>query len=378
MEFAVRQMPLDVAYLAELTDDRQLYRAVAGDAGSFNIVLNDGPPLAETLCSRMVAGEIPHVVPDTGADARVAGLPIVREAAIGAYVGVPVHLSDGTPFGSLCGLSHTAEAIDEGTAQVMSMLGELIVDDLDELKKRQELRRELTGLIERESVEVAYQPIFGLPDGRCIGLEALARFPDPFAKPDQTLAAAGRVGLEVELERLVVSRAWAMLPKLGVGQFLAVNVSPAALLELAHRANQREELPLDRIVVEVTEHAAVEAYAALRGELAPLRQRGLRIAVDDAGAGYASLRHVLELRPDFIKLDRWLIHGLADDCARRVAVCAFVSLARELGSKLVAEGVERPADLAAVRDLGLEAAQGFLLGRPTIDQQAIAHRWLHA
>jgi signal transduction histidine kinase len=96
--------------------------------------------------------------------------------------------------------------------------------------------------------------------------------------------------------------------------------------------------------------------------------------VDDVGAGYASLRHVLELRPDFIKLDRWLIDGVAEDGDRRAAVSAFVALAGELGSTVIGEGVERPEDLQALRELGLDAAQGYLLGRPTSDRDAIL-RW---
>jgi EAL domain-containing protein (putative c-di-GMP-specific phosphodiesterase class I) len=378
VQFAHRHLSLDVAYVAELTGGRQVYRAVAGDAASFDIVLDDGPALEGTYCQRLVAGEIPNVIRDATAEELVADLPITREAGIGAYVGVPVRLSDGTLYGTLCCLGHLPDrTIDERATRLLSMLGELIVDDLDELRRRDDLRRELTEVIEKERVDVAYQPIFDPRSDRCLGIEALARFPEPFGRPDETFVAAESVGLGLELERLVVSRAWEMLPRLAAGQFLAVNVSPTTLLELARRANRREELPLAKVVVEVTEHSAVEAYAALRDELGPLRERGLRIAVDDAGAGYASLRHVLELRPDFIKLDTWLIHGLANDYARRVAVSAFVSLARELGAKVVAEGVERPADLAVIRDLGLDAAQGYLLGRPTTDQDLVS-RWVGA
>jgi EAL domain-containing protein (putative c-di-GMP-specific phosphodiesterase class I) len=149
------------------------------------------------------------------------------------------------------------------------------------------------------------------------------------------------------------------------------------LVELARRANQRDDLPLPQLVVEITEHTVVNSYAVLHHELTPLRERGLRIAVDDAGAGYASLRHVLELRPDFIKVDRWLIHGIARDHARRVAVSAFLSLALDLGASVVAEGVERPEDLEVAHQLGLHAAQGYLLGRPTTDLE-IVPRWLSA
>jgi EAL domain-containing protein (putative c-di-GMP-specific phosphodiesterase class I) len=375
VEFAHRQLALDVAYVAELRDGKLRYRAVAGDGASFDIASDRARAASETYCHRLVTGEIPMVICDASADERVAGLRITRDARIGVYVGVPLRLSDGALYGTLCCLGHQpGQRIDERAVEVLSVLGELIVEDLDALRRDEELRTQLLGLIETEAVDVAYQPIFDLRTDRCLGIEALARFPEPFTSPDQTFAAAEHLGLGLELERLVISRAWDILSRLGRGQFLAVNVSPAALLELAGRANSRPDLALDRLVVEVTEHSAVEAYTALRSELAPLRQRGLRIAVDDAGAGYASLRHILELRPDIIKLDRWLIHGLADDCAKRVAVDAFVSLAGELQARVVAEGVERPEDLSAARDLGLDAVQGYLLGRPTTDP-IIVFQW---
>lgn len=378
VEFVQRQLPLDVAYVAELQDDRLLYRAVAGDAASFNITLNEARAAGGTYCQRLVAGEIPTVVRDALGDQGLIDLGLTREPRIGSYIGVPLRLPDGTLYGTLCCLGREPnQALDERDARLLSMLGELIVDDLEELRRRDALRRELLHVIEMEHLDVAYQPIFDLRGDRCLGMEALARFPEPFARPDRTFAAAAQVGLELELERLVVHKAWKMLSRLKAGQFLALNVSPASLLELARRANRYGALPLQKLVVEVTEHAAVQAYSALRSELAPLRQRGLRIAVDDAGAGYASLRHVVELRPDFIKLDRWLIHGLADDCAKRVAVGAFVSLARELRSSVVAEGVERPADLSAARELGVDAAQGYLLGRPTTDEDAVS-QWCGA
>jgi len=110
----------------------------------------------------------------------------------------------------------------------------------------------------------------------------------------------------------------------------------------------------------------------LRDALRPIRDQGLRLAIDDAGAGYASLKHVIELEPDIIKVDRSIIDGLASDRARRSVVSAFVLLALEMGATVIAEGIETPADLEAVRDLGVDAAQGYLFARPTTDRSALA------
>ncbi len=379
---AHRHLGLDVVFIAELTAAGQLYRAAAGDVASFDITVNEGPARDATFCRRLIAGEIANVVGDATADGSLLELPVAQQTRVGCMIAVPLRLSDGTLYGVLCGLGHQPDdTLGERDVGFMSMLGELAARDLDMQRTQERLRTDILRLIEvdspvdSEGVDIAYQPIIDLDDGRCLGVEALARFPEPFAGPDLTLAAAETVGLGLELERRLIVQAWKTIPLLGPGQFLALNVSPDALVELARRANLRDDLPLAQLVVEVTEHAVVESYAALHSELAPLRERGLRIAVDDAGAGYASLRHVLELRPDFIKVDRWLIHGIADDHARRVAVSAFLSLALDLGASVVAEGVERPADLSAARDLGLHAAQGYLLGRPTTDPDAIS-RWI--
>jgi EAL domain-containing protein (putative c-di-GMP-specific phosphodiesterase class I) len=127
-------------------------------------------------------------------------------------------------------------------------------------------------------------------------------------------------------------------------------------------------------VLELTEHQAVVSYAAVRERLAPLRAKGLKLAIDDTGAGFASLRHVVELRPDIIKVDRSLVTSIDTDRARRSVVTTFVLLALDIGATVIAEGVETPSELATVSSLGVDEAQGFLLARPTSNPLAWA-RW---
>jgi EAL domain-containing protein (putative c-di-GMP-specific phosphodiesterase class I) len=372
-----RHMEVDVAVVAMLTGDGQTYRAIAGDAASFNIAPNARDTGPGSYSERLVADQIPNVICDATTDARVADLPVIPGARVGSFVGVPLRLSDGTLYGTLCCLSHEPNPqLGERDVRFLSMIGELIVADLDAEHAEQRLSADLLELIDGENVHVAYQPIFDVRSNVCLGVEALARFPEPFTAPDRTFAAAEHIGLGLALEELVVRQTWPVLDQLGQGQFLALNLTPASLLQLARRANRREDVPLSGLVVEITEHTAINAYADLRAELERLRERGLRLAVDDAGAGYASLRHVLELRPDIVKIDRSLIHGLAEDPARRIAVTAFVSLAKDLGTTIVAEGVEHSADYDAVRELGVHAAQGYLLGRPSTHPHDLAG-WIH-
>jgi EAL domain-containing protein (putative c-di-GMP-specific phosphodiesterase class I) len=121
---------------------------------------------------------------------------------------------------------------------------------------------------------------------------------------------------------------------------------------------------LSRVVLEITEHTTVEDYAKLHEVLRPLRERGMRLSIDDAGAGYSSFRHILRLRPDFIKLDISLTRDIDSDRGRRALAAALIGFARETGAELIAEGVETESELATLRKLGVHKAQGYLLGRP--------------
>ncbi len=290
VELAHRHLGLDVTYIVQLTSAGEVYRAAAGHVASFNVILDGEPVATTTYCRRLVNGDIPNVIVNAAADERLADLAKTHGAQIGAVIGVPLRLSDGRLFGALCGLSRTPRPqLDQRDVQFMSMLSESSINDLDELHSQDALRSDILRLVELEDLKVAYQPIVALNNDECLGIEALARFPEPFTRPDTTLADAERFGLGLELERLVIRQAWKILPVLGAGQFLALNVSPDALVELARRANQRNNLPLSQLVVEVTEHSVVNCYEALHHELRPLaragaahrrrrRRRGLRLA----------------------------------------------------------------------------------------------------
>ncbi len=364
LELARTHLQMDVSFLSEFTAGKQIYLAADGDTDSFGISIGDGPDLASTYCQKMVAGHIPRVVPDCQTNPQLRGLAPTIERNIGSYIGIPLRLSDGSLYGTFCCLGHNAETLNSRDVGFMSMLAEVLVEELDSQHQRSQEHELISGLLAEESITIAYQPIVDLRDGRCLGIEALSRF--PAGAPDVVFQTAHRVGLGVELEALAVRRAITVLPGLAADRYLAVNLSPAAAFELSTRAAHLPELDLSRIVLEVTETAAVECYEAFRRNLEPLRELGLRVAIDDAGAGFASLHHIVELRPDIIKIDRSLIDGMAGDRSRRSAVRAFVALANDLGAGTVAEGVETTSDLVAARELGITAAQGYLIGRPII------------
>lgn len=372
LELARRHLDMDLAFLAEFTDGKQVYREVAGDAASFGWQRDDGLELSGSYCRMMTRDDLPNAIPDTRAHVVARALPVTEDAGIGSYVGVPIRLDDGTLYGSFCCVSHDAADLDERDVRFMAMLAELVAAEVQSEQVREAAHARVRELIEHERVATALQPIAEIDTGRVIGVEALTRFPDGHGRTDEVFAGAHDVGLGIELERLAARKAFALLPMLATDQYLAVNLTPEVAMELAGEASKVPHMPYARLVLEITEHAAVQSYGALRERLAPARARGLRLAIDDAGAGYASLHHVIELSPDIIKVDRSLVDGSADDRSRRSAVGAFVALAADLGATVVAEGVEHVADLDTVRRLGAQAAQGYLLARPSTNRADLA------
>lgn len=145
--------------------------------------------------------------------------------------------------------------------------------------------------------------------------------------------------------------------------YVAVNASPAALVSSSLR-DVLDGADPERIVIEVTEHAAIVAYEGLQAVLAGLRGRGFRVAVDDAGAGYATFRYILRLLPDFIKLDMTLTRDIDSDPARQALASALIAFGRATGSAIIAEGIETPSEMEQLRRLGVTRGQGFHLGRP--------------
>jgi EAL domain-containing protein (putative c-di-GMP-specific phosphodiesterase class I) len=217
-------------------------------------------------------------------------------------------------------------------------------------------------LIDGADIAVVFQPVVELATGRTAGYEALARFPD-HRPPNEWFDEAHRAGLGVELELFALSAILAVTPP-HLDGFLAVNVSPAVVagpgIHLCLAARPRG----CQLVVELTEHDSIEDYQAVRAGIAQLRGAGIRVAVDDVGSGYASLRHVADLQPDVIKIDRGLVSFIDQDPVRHGLAVAFNQLAVSMGWDVVAEGIERAEELAVCGAIGIKYGQGFLLARP--------------
>jgi EAL domain-containing protein (putative c-di-GMP-specific phosphodiesterase class I) len=245
----------------------------------------------------------------------------------------------------------------------------------DELERRLEVER----TVERDSNEryeriekmlvgdemsLVFQPIVEVSTRSVVGMEALSRFAaEPLRSPDLWFIEASSVGLGPELEMKAVSAAVEELDRLPDDWFLAINASPELVMSGKLESLIDRDV-CDRLVLELTEHIAVDDYEPIRRQLAPLRDLGTRVAVDDAGAGFASLRHILLLRPEIIKLDRSLTHGVDEDPVRRALASSLVAFASDVGAHLVAEGVETAGELSALERIGAEWVQGYHIAMP--------------
>jgi EAL domain-containing protein (putative c-di-GMP-specific phosphodiesterase class I)/FixJ family two-component response regulator len=283
------------------------------------------------------AGAVGYLVKGTGVDELVHGIELVAQG----------------------GTSLSAEVLSGVVAELATQLRrEEIEEEAD-----QALRGDIERFVSGHGVWMVFHPIVDLETRQEIGVEALARFGSiPVKPPDQWFAEATALELGLQLQLRTVKEALDALPKIPDGVFLSVNCShhAAASSELAERLEGLE----DRIVLEITEHEAIEDYGALAEALAPLRERGLRVAVDDVGAGYASLRHALQLAPDMVKMDISLTRGIDRDAGRRALATALISFAGETNMTIVAEGIETGGELEALRELGVRYGQGFYLARP--------------
>ena len=218
-------------------------------------------------------------------------------------------------------------------------------------------------VLDNEDIEIIFQPIIDLTTSSLAGHEALARFgAAPVRPPNEWFAEAEGVGLGGPLEMLAVRSALQQVDHLPDHTYVSINVAPATAIhpELAELLEPYH----DRVVVELTEHDQVEQYDQLRAALERLRRAGIRIAIDDAGSGYASLKHILRLNPDIIKLDIDLTRDIHRDRARRALAAALVAFADSIGASITAEGIETVDELDTVRELGISCGQGYYLGRP--------------
>jgi EAL domain-containing protein (putative c-di-GMP-specific phosphodiesterase class I) len=332
--------------------------------------------MAEGYCKQVVEGRLPELIPNTALVPLARTIPETTSIPIGAHLSVPIRLKEGRVFGTFCCFSyHPNPQLDRRDLELMKTFAQLVARQIDaEIARDEETNRKLQLVREavgRGDLRIVFQPICQLSDGKVTGVEALSRFSsEPLRSPDLWFKDAADVGLAESLELIAIRKAIAAAAVLPPHLTVSLNVSPAVAIA-GRLADALSAFDPARTIVEVTEHDMIPDYQALIDALAPLRAKGVRIAIDDAGAGYSSLRHVLMLRPDIIKFDISITRGVDSDPMRRAMAAALAEFARHTGTKIVAEGIETPAELDVLKALGVEKGQGYLFGRP-MDPERIA------
>ncbi len=257
----------------------------------------------------------------------------------------------------------TSLSADVMAGVVHELTSQLKRTELESEERNAQLER-IRAAVAGEGVSMVFQPIYDLSDQTVVGVEALARFSqEPVRGPDRWFSEAKEAGLGIDLELTTAQLALAQTGQLPKGVYLAINLSHrTAMSPRFHEA--LAAAPADRIVIELTEHEQIDDYEALDDALGRIREKGGRLAIDDAGAGFASLRHTLRLAPNIIKLDISLTRDIDSDRGRRALASALISFAEEMGMTIVAEGIETGAEVEALLALGVRFGQGYFLAYP--------------
>ena len=357
---------LSVAFLSRMDGTTQHLEVVES---AIPFLFPEGARLKQetSFCQAILDGRLPAVIPDVRRHPEAMALPAARFPRLRSYVSVPVTLSDGSVYGTFCAAGLTADKgltkRDRALMEVLASAAAVIIEPgvaADAL--RHEIEQRLAPVIDDGGPTVVLQPIVDLVSGRRVGAEALSRFPAAWGlPPDVVFHQAHSADLGHRLELLALERAAAHLEH--VTGYVAMNVSPRTLLTPAC-GELLARLPAARVLLELSEHEPVEDYGALRAALDAPRAAGMRLAIDDVGAGFSSLRHIVLCGPDVIKLDRSIVDGVGSDPVLRTLVAALVDFAHGNGTSVVAEGVETLPDVEALQELSVDLAQGWYFGRP--------------
>ncbi|MDQ3611114.1 MAG: EAL domain-containing protein [Actinomycetota bacterium] len=345
-------LAMPIAFVSTFSDGRRVIEAVDAVC-PVPFTEGDSHPAVDTYCQRIVDGDLPQAISDASTHRVTAGMAVTAELGIGSYVGVPILLTDGTVYGTLCAYSDVARPVDDRDSAILTLVARSIAQhlssDLDERTARAAIRDRLARVLAEQTLQSVYQPIIDITSGTAVALEALARFPELFGRrTDEWFADAARVGGAAMLEVAAIRRAVEGLVELPPHVAVSLNVSAAVVLDPLF-AQWLAGAPVERLILELTEHEEISDYEAIIAALASARAGGLRLAVDDFGAGYASMRHTLLLEPDLLKLDISLIRDIDTDRNKRGLCRAVITFAKSLGAQVVAEGVETAAEMQAVR-----------------------------
>jgi EAL domain-containing protein (putative c-di-GMP-specific phosphodiesterase class I) len=358
---------MEIAFASRIANGMREFTHIRADC-PVPVAPGDAEVLEETLCHLVLEGQLPPIMHDARTFPAALPIGITLGLPVASHLNVPLRLRDGSLYGTFCCVNrtpdHSLTERDLATLRAFADLAsQLIESDLAANDREHAITARIGSALDSDAITIVHQPIHELVSGKAVGVECLARFADADLRgPDAWFSEAAEVGLGVELELVAIRAALRTLSHVPAPCYMSVNASPSTVISGELLALVKGQNPA-RLVIEVTEHSQVSDYAALGQALDALRPFA-RIAIDDVGAGYAGLRHLVDLQPDILKLDMSLTRDIAYDPARRALAHALVHFAAEMGCSIVAEGVETQAERDTLAALEVPLAQGYLFNRP--------------
>ncbi|MBO9598959.1 MAG: EAL domain-containing protein [Cohnella sp.] len=305
-----------------------------------------------------------------GTASRIRDVVVLRIDGGVKVAGSSADRMNGIGYTMLSGLSHrqARDVVYEGVIRVSAQMKSAAAQSHNSA-----LHAELERLLRENSLRSVYQPIVWLGDGRVFGYEALSRCPEDclFDGPLALFRFAEQDNSSFALDRMAREKAIRNCPPLGAMQKIFINVTMGIMNDphfvsgqTVRWLNERGFHP-GQVVFELTERSSIDDFDAAKKILAHYRSQGYEIAIDDAGAGYSSLQSIVELNPDYIKIDRSLVRHADQDDMKKHMLRTFVRFAKKMNIRTVAEGIERPEEMRLLRAMGVDFGQGYWFGRPS-------------
>ena len=371
-----KHLNMDVAFISEFINNERVFKVVDNPSKNKVVHVGNSDPINETYCKKITDDKLSPIITNTKTHPITKAMPVTDKLSIGAYIGVPINLLDGKLYGTLCCYkSHHDESLNERDLSFLNIISEIATDLIEQnLHKNltnNTIKSAIESVIAKNNMNIYFQPIFNLLENKIVGFESLSRFfTTPYKTPDIWFKEASKVGLNESLEMLAIKNAIANMSQFNDTTYIAINCSPSHILSGALK-NTLQQADCARLVLEITEHSPIHDYAAMRAALAPLRSKGLRLAIDDVGAGFSSFQHILELEADIIKLDISLTQNINTDNRKFLLAKALCGFAKAIDCKIVAEGIETQEELSTLKKLNVDNVQGYFIGRPAPIEDAL-------
>ena len=380
LEAIRRYLNMDVAFTSRFTETDRLVELVRVDesaSGWCELKSGASDPLEDSFCFKIVEGQLNNIISDTSVDPITNKMPVTTQLNIGSYIGVPIPLGEGEIYGTLCCYDKASnDTLSERDVELLhiiaSYIGQVLGRSFKSKKKQEAIRRQVRSVIDNGQIDVVFQPIYGQQSQHYEYYEVLARFnTEPYRPPNEWLYDADLVDLGLEVESAIVNKVAQRLKQAdasGLGLKVAVNVSPR-MMESGLLPGLLRDVDSDQLRIELTEHVRITNYEKFRTFLKPLSDKGFKICIDDVGAGFASLKHILEIEPDVIKLDLSLASNIHQDTKRQALVTGLLAFANSFNCEVVAEGIETIEEYHALEQLGVRFFQGWYFSRPVAFEQ---------